>query len=415
MLKAGKSIKIKSQIYSSDNGILVSPSISIHELQLRADAPIPKIILGFLEAKGAIVQQIEEDGDKLIRISGNFRITAKEVTLFFQSHPALKASNTSVEAQESTSAINFQRQVINKRQNILQLNKTSISIGYDFYSCGPTQASEEGQSAGSMQLNNTRKLLASLNPASISAGTQIVLDCGGVTKLGAGTTSCSGEDTIITAGKQFIAGGKPLINTQDVDVTENTSVGMLTQMLSTSNINIQAHESNSLINCLIRAKENILLNSNPENGVITTSLTLNTAWTNAPETPSLTLGYIAQRNVAPETSSSSSSSSSCSSQPAAQLKEEEENAIIKNSLNQVIAGWKTNKKDSKFWLCLSAENISAKNLQENKKNIEENLLKIGLSFLSQKVIASEDWCILIERSDAIDVFLKKKVNRLNSL
>lgn len=74
MFKAGGKIALKGKSIRNVKGILVAPSIEINGLVISADKSIPKEISNFFAKHKMEVQQIVEDGDKLVRLTGEFTL-----------------------------------------------------------------------------------------------------------------------------------------------------------------------------------------------------------------------------------------------------------------------------------------------------------------------------------------------------
>lgn len=90
MFKAGKSVSINGKTVKNEGGVLVAPKINFQGIVLRASTEIPKEVIDFFVSKGAKIEQISEDGDKLVRLTGNFNITKKEVLIFLDKYKDLK-------------------------------------------------------------------------------------------------------------------------------------------------------------------------------------------------------------------------------------------------------------------------------------------------------------------------------------
>src|SRR5579862_8378879 len=99
MFKSGRSIHIAAPILENVNAIQVAPLFNLHGLILKADQAIQPEIMYFLALKGLIIQQIEEDGDKLIRISGRYRLDKNDVQEFIRKNPQFSSQVESKEEQ----------------------------------------------------------------------------------------------------------------------------------------------------------------------------------------------------------------------------------------------------------------------------------------------------------------------------
>ncbi len=90
MFKAGKTIRIHSINFKNIFGMHIAPVIEFNGIYLTADKPISKEVMEFFQSKGAIIEQLTEADDKMVRLTGKFQITKKEVQEFLSKHPELE-------------------------------------------------------------------------------------------------------------------------------------------------------------------------------------------------------------------------------------------------------------------------------------------------------------------------------------
>jgi len=102
-MKSGARIDIEGRSFENVQGIFVAPFIDIFGLTLAADKPIPDEVRSFLAKKGIEVQQIVEDGDQLVRLSGTFKVSREELAKF-QSDIARKGPAPAKDAASATQA-----------------------------------------------------------------------------------------------------------------------------------------------------------------------------------------------------------------------------------------------------------------------------------------------------------------------
>lgn len=285
MLKAGKAIKIDGKSFSNVNAIQVAPMISIHGLRIKAGIPIPEIVQKFLSEKRIVVQQIEEDGDNLIRISGHYSITAEEIKLFLEEHPEIQSEDSDNE-QKLAVAKNFQRQLKSKFDNLSLAATQQMSTSCSFWQTRTVLINGEEQqqgnvrasAAGDIHVTSRPVELATIKPSHIFAGlsNDIRTDNGAVSLRGAHVTS--GVDTEIAAGAQFLISGASVED-------PNANFGLLGEMLANKNINISSGGDSLIQDSVVRAGDKITIQSTA--GTVEFSLNPHTFWENAPETPSL--------------------------------------------------------------------------------------------------------------------------------
>lgn len=99
MFKSGKSLSVNAKTVRSNGSVLVAPKINVNSIVLTASTTIPKEVIEFFTAKGAKIEQIIEDGDKLVRLSGKFEISKAEIDAFLAKHKNLQAEGLKIQIE----------------------------------------------------------------------------------------------------------------------------------------------------------------------------------------------------------------------------------------------------------------------------------------------------------------------------
>ena len=197
MLKSGRSIHIAAPILENVNAIQVAPLFNLHGLILKADQAIQPEIMYFLALKGLIIQQIEEDGDKLIRISGRYRLDKNDVQEFIRKNPQFSSQVESKEEQESD-AVNFQAQLKQMIANQRSFANQGLTNEILFLKQLSLKNNDEGQPEGNVNIQSENMKLISLKRPGYFAGTDNYLKSG--TYFKSKNTICvSGKNTKIEA------------------------------------------------------------------------------------------------------------------------------------------------------------------------------------------------------------------------
>lgn len=127
MFKSGKSINIEGSRVRNTGGVLASPMITVFGLVLRADNAIPKEVIEFFTAKGAKIDQISEDGDKLVRLSGPFSITKGEMEQFLTKFKDLKLEVKPFVKKQAQGTITLSGMIMSGKQFGNQGNLASLT------------------------------------------------------------------------------------------------------------------------------------------------------------------------------------------------------------------------------------------------------------------------------------------------
>lgn len=307
MFKAGKKIQFKGNIVRSNLGIYVAPAIDFLGLTLNATTPILKSTEKFFQDHGAIVQIIQEDGDHLIRMSGQFDISKQNIMAFLAiqslEQSKLQSANQNIEIKdkkeseetkeekEISEAINFQRQLRVSFNRKILLNKP-VSIAYSFFDTNKTTLTtpagssfttqeSEGEtkisSEGSLTFHGNDSPYAMLKvPSLVATKGSIKLVVEEQANLTGDTLSYN--NTIITGQSFFMKGS-----------VVSPEIGLLGEMISLKDINIQCKDNCQIENSILRAKQSIIFDS--KQGDIQISLDPKIDWINSPDSPSLTFAY----------------------------------------------------------------------------------------------------------------------------
>ncbi len=301
MLKAGKNIKLRANSIDAMHTIQVAPQIDIHGLILRADKAISKEVIQFLKSKGCNVQQITEDGDKLVRLSGCFSLTEDEV------RPFLRKEGEEEKAQDnSNAAVNFQRQLSTQIKNSTRFTLAQLGIKETFTQTVRLYNDDEGQPQGNLNIKSEKKDLVTIETSGISAGLSAYMTSkeGSVTQLD--VTHNAGITISIKAGK------KHKLTASNFQIHNSEfSFGLLSQINANKDINIQSMEENIIDNSVLFAGDEISISS--KNNRILIGCNPNVLWKNAPNKDSLSIDFRFMNKSVEELDSVASSSSSSSS------------------------------------------------------------------------------------------------------
>jgi len=278
MFKSGRSIHIAAPILANMNAIQVAPLINLHGLILKADQAIHPEIMSFLTSKGLIIQQIEEDGDKLIRISGTYRLDKNDVQEFLRKNPQFSSQVESKEEQESD-AVNFQAQLKQMITNKRSFSNQSITNEILFLKQLSLRNNDEGQPEGNINLQSEDMKLLSLKTQGYFAGTDNNIKSGGNFKSKT-TTYVSGNNTIIEAATNASISGSVYSS-----INLGISFGVLSEFMAGEDTTISAGKEISIIDTYIFTGKLIRITSLNNNVIL--GLSSGVAWHNAPSIPSL--------------------------------------------------------------------------------------------------------------------------------
>lgn len=254
MFKSGKSINITSKAIRNNGGILVAPQINVHGLSLTARAPISKEVFEFFTSKGAVIEQLEEDGDKLVRITGGFTITKKEMEELVSSNKDLKESK---ELKEMGEAVNFQKQIAAKL-SLINKKKEAVSIEYNIHN------SMGGQT---------------ILPSRVKFLSQGLID--------GGTGSITVVGSSISGVQNFRAAGPLIIKSSPIEPSD-LSTGILAEVIAKDETFFESRNKIEVTNAVVLSGKDINLTSTEE---VIFKQEQEIDWINAPVIHSFVFSY----------------------------------------------------------------------------------------------------------------------------
>lgn len=309
MFKSGKLIRVASRLFKSIAGVMVAPKLNLQGMVLSSTTPIPKEVTDFFSSKGAKIELLEEDGDRLLRLTGSFEISAEEVQKFLSDYPSLnlRASSAAEELKETkevADAVNFQRQVAARFKALRASMPPNMQIKYTF--CALSQSLIETPS-GNVETVAERTPLYSSIPVSLSAGNNMNLKTTLALNCGAGASILSGDATNIQAGTDISIGGPP---------EAETRTGFLAEMTSRGPITMESRASSRILNAVFQAGGAIEMVAAH---TVEIAYEHDAYWANPPIIPSLVFAYEAAVTTPGASTATATTAPTVSAKAAARL------------------------------------------------------------------------------------------------
>lgn len=282
MLKSAKLIRVSSRLFKSIAGVMVTPKLNLQGMVLSSATPIPKEVTDFFSSKGAKIEFLEEDGDRLLRLTGSFEISAEEVQKFLSKYPSLNLRGSSAadelkETKEVADAVNFQRQVAARFKAVRASMTPDIQIQYTF--CALSQSLIETPSGNVETASERTPLYSTILPHFCVEKIMDFKSTKGTLQCGAGASIISGEATNMQAGTDISIGGPP---------EPETRTGFLAEMTSRGPITMESKANSRILNAVFQAGGAIEMLAGD---TVEIAYEHDAYWANPPFIPSLVFAY----------------------------------------------------------------------------------------------------------------------------